>query len=231
MDFTVIQNGENLGIAAALNIGVRFAMANGFKWVALFDQDSRTMPDFFDVVMDCYSLARDKEHIGIVSGRFRGPDLDIDRDDVFAITSGSVIPLRVFVECGFFDERLFIDCVDDEYCLRLKRAGYRVVLTGRRVLLHVLGSPTQRSLPLTSRKILTANYGAKRRYYRNRNRVFLIARNWRRHPGWCRGTFGHVAKEFLKVLLIEDERFAKLGYSLYGMFHGLIGRMGRTVEL
>src|SRR5271168_4239515 len=38
--FTLIENGTNLGIATALNLGVREAQRQGCDWVALFDQDS-----------------------------------------------------------------------------------------------------------------------------------------------------------------------------------------------
>src|ERR1700730_12863141 len=40
LHFNLIENGENLGIAAALNLGVRVAQREGCRWVALFDQDS-----------------------------------------------------------------------------------------------------------------------------------------------------------------------------------------------
>src|SRR5271170_6708788 len=46
LNFDLIENGENLGIGAALNIGVRWAEANGSRWVALFDQDSTVTEDF-----------------------------------------------------------------------------------------------------------------------------------------------------------------------------------------
>jgi rhamnosyltransferase len=231
LDFSLIENGENLGIAAALNIGVRWAQAQNCEWVVLFDQDSRTTDDFIDKVMDSYLKAESREHIGIVSGRFRGPDIDIDRYDYFAITSGSLMPLRIFEEIGFFEERLFIDCVDDEYCLRLGRAGYLILITGKRVLIHALGTPVQYRLPFSTRTFYSANYGAKRRYYRNRNRAWLILHNWWRYPRWCKGSLSHMAKEFIKVLIAEDSRFPKLAYSLYGMLHGLIGRMGKIVDL
>src|SRR5271170_2638838 len=39
-DFHLIENGENVGIAAALNIGIKWAQAQGCDWVILFDQDS-----------------------------------------------------------------------------------------------------------------------------------------------------------------------------------------------
>jgi GT2 family glycosyltransferase len=37
--FQLIENGENLGIAEALNQGVRWARNSGYPWVILFDQD------------------------------------------------------------------------------------------------------------------------------------------------------------------------------------------------
>src|SRR5271168_2438123 len=46
LDFELIQNGANIGVAAALNVGVRWARSRGYRWVALFDQDS-TLSDGF----------------------------------------------------------------------------------------------------------------------------------------------------------------------------------------
>jgi rhamnosyltransferase len=42
--FHLIENGENLGVATALNIGIRQAQALGAVWVLLFDQDSALPP-------------------------------------------------------------------------------------------------------------------------------------------------------------------------------------------
>jgi Glycosyl transferase family 2 len=39
--FQLIENGENLGIAEALNQGVRWTESQGYPWVILFDQDSK----------------------------------------------------------------------------------------------------------------------------------------------------------------------------------------------
>ena len=35
----IILNKENLGIATALNIGVRKALENGYEWILTMDQD------------------------------------------------------------------------------------------------------------------------------------------------------------------------------------------------
>src|SRR5271168_1767581 len=44
--YTLIENGENLGIATALNRGVREAQQRDCRWVALFDQDSAVTEGF-----------------------------------------------------------------------------------------------------------------------------------------------------------------------------------------
>src|SRR5580698_7152472 len=44
--FTLIENKANLGIAAALNAGVRWAKTRGFEYVVLFDQDSAVTDGF-----------------------------------------------------------------------------------------------------------------------------------------------------------------------------------------
>ena len=41
---TVVENPENVGVAAALNQGVRTARGLGFRWVLFFDQDTKLLP-------------------------------------------------------------------------------------------------------------------------------------------------------------------------------------------
>ena len=53
--FQLIENDVNLGIAEALNQGVRWARANGFSWVILFDQDSRLTPGFIGNIV-CFNM-------------------------------------------------------------------------------------------------------------------------------------------------------------------------------
>ena len=45
-----------------------------------------------------------------------------------AITSGSLMPVEIFDRCGWFEEDLIIDRVDDEYCLRVRSMGYTIAL-------------------------------------------------------------------------------------------------------
>jgi GT2 family glycosyltransferase len=78
------------------------------------------------------------------------------------------VPADVFRRAGLLDEAFFLYIEDADYCLRLRRAGYRLVYEPRAVCYHKVSRShwhdRERASP-------TLNY------YTNRNR-FLIARRW-----------------------------------------------------
>ena len=111
--FTLLENGRNLGIAAALNRGVRWAQAQGFRWVILFDQDSRVTPGFVATLERCFQAESARAKIAIVNPLYR----DSRSGEIIpspktvgggleqATTSGSLMPMAVFEELGFFRRR------------------------------------------------------------------------------------------------------------------------------
>ena len=131
----VIRNKKNLGVARALNQGMEMAQQFGYKWVVAFDQDSTVVVDFFLRMAQVYN------RISSSTGRLiamLGPnyidqvlhrpayavDLAVEAMEVLdVITSGSLLSVEVFSASGGFDEKLFIDMVDTEYCFRVRQAG------------------------------------------------------------------------------------------------------------
>ena len=67
----VFYNEENLGIAAALNIGVNYALEQGYAWIATFDQDSQPPPEFVERLLGTYDPYPDKERVAILSPIYR----------------------------------------------------------------------------------------------------------------------------------------------------------------
>src|SRR5579859_1400 len=68
--FTLIENGENLGIAAGLNIGVKWAQSQCYPWVALFDQDSTAPPAFIDTMLRAYESSPRRDRMGLLVPRY-----------------------------------------------------------------------------------------------------------------------------------------------------------------
>jgi rhamnosyltransferase len=234
--FELIENGTNLGIAAALNIGVREARAKGCSWVALFDQDSRVEVGFLKSMLTAFEKAPDPSKVGIVCPVYQdtstGIAFPIQRSRsgniLSAMTSGSLIPIRLFDCVGTFNESLFIDYVDIEFCVRSRRAGYSIFQSPQAVLHHSLGRITRHRL--LGRWFASTNHSAPRRYYITRNRSWVLWQ-FKRDWSWSSSEFHSALRDTVKVFLVEKDRLAKMKNMMLGFVDALRGRMGKRVDL
>lgn len=234
----LIENGENLGVAAALNIGVRWAQAQGCNWVICLDQDSTVSDGLVGTMLSAFDADIDRDTIGTLApiyiDRLSGNEMPVERSrkgEILTVsTSGSMLPLSIFSRCGYFREDFFIDQIDYEFCLRIIAAGYRVVQCDEARLLHSLGE--RKNHDFGSKHLLTStHHSAKRRYYIIRNRVVLLRLYWKKFPRYCFNLFTLTVKDTVKILLVERDKFEKLWNSVRGLKDALLGRMGKWVEL
>ncbi|MEJ7674744.1 MAG: hypothetical protein WKF59_19120 [Chitinophagaceae bacterium] len=61
------------------------------------------------------------------------------------ITSGMLLNLSLYEKIGGFDEALFIDLVDNEYCIAAKKLGYSLIEFSHIYITHNLGKQVYRS--------------------------------------------------------------------------------------
>jgi rhamnosyltransferase len=238
LKFVLIENGDNLGIGAALNIGVRWAQSNGSQWVALFDQDSMVTDGFIAQMLVDFEYFQTQRNIMLLIPRYRDPQsgvervcgLDKDGGPFVTITSGSLLPVAAFETCGYFNEDLFIYTVDDEYSLRLRSQGYSIALSPHAVLLHASGSPSCYRI-FGKPWFQTTNYKPGVRYYISRNRIWMSLRYGARYPRWARGAFRASFIDLCRLAIAEDYRWAKVKMVFLGLRDGVLGRMGKTVTL
>lgn len=234
--FELVENGSNLGVAAALNVGIRQVKAKGGSWVALFDQDSTVEPGFIPSMLKTLESVCDPSKVSIVCPVYldthTGITFPIRRSrtgEVLSVmTSGSLISMKLFDRIGNFHEPLFIDYVDIEFCLRSRRAGYSIVQSRRAVLHHSLGRTTRHRI--LGRWFASTNHSAGRRYYITRNRSWLLWKFLRDWP-WSLREAQSVIVETIKILLVEEDRLRKLKNTILGIGDALRGRMGKRLDL
>jgi len=233
----LLANPHNLGLAAALNQAARAAQAGAYPWLATFDQDSRVPDGAIAQLLALGATHPAGERIAILAMRHRDRALghgyarpsDVLEDGGdwrllrAAITSGSLVRTAVFDRVGLFDERLFIDGVDHDFCLRCRRAGL-LVIEGSPVLEHSLGAVTTDRL--FGRAIACTNHSPTRRYYITRNSLELSFRHGAGDPLWAVRNLAHLADSSLSALLFEDRRAAKAGAMLQGLGHFALRRFG-----
>jgi rhamnosyltransferase len=140
------------------------------------------------------------------------------------ITSGSLVRCEVLRRVGLFEERLFIDFVDHEFCLRLRRHGWLVVEAADVVLAHSMGSSQVRSV--LGRRMVFTHHSPLRRYYITRNQLEVSARNLWFDPRWACRHLLHLAFGSVVVVLFEEQRLAKLQAVLRGVFDFATRRFG-----
>jgi rhamnosyltransferase len=160
----IVRCGENVGIAAALNIGIGAAISENFDYVLLSDQDSLPDQDMaFHLkrvleelerngfnpacVMPCYADEVTQQRFGfqvqregslfysVCNANEALPFIEV----LSGITSGSLYPVAVFSAVGLMKEEYFIDHVDIEWFHRARARGFRLFGTSSAVLEHRLG--------------------------------------------------------------------------------------------
>lgn len=231
--FYLIENGQNLGIAEALNQGVKWARGAGYPWVILFDQDSRLTPHFVENMFETWESHPQRDRVCSIHPTYYDPEVvkdpvrqrAIDGGPVTSMTSGALMPVWVFDKIGWFDSDFFIDEVDAEYCYRIRAAGYIIADSRKAVLLHRTGNPGRfHFLGFTCRP---TNHSAMRRYYMSRNRIVLYRRYFRIFPRFVLHSMRMAFIETVKCFVADRDRLHKLRNFLLGSWDGLTGRMGK----
>ncbi len=232
-EITLLLNPENLGVAAALNQACRYAVEGKAAWIATFDQDSVPADDWLEGLAAEWEKQPDPRRIGLVGVNFRSMagatsvSEGSDWSDVRAvITSGSLLNLSAWQDVGPFREELFIDEVDHEYSLRLRRGGWSVKLARRVRMAHDFG--TARVHRLLGWPIIVSHHPALRRYYMVRNRVILGREYVTSDPRFVGERILCTLRDAAGILLFESNKSAKFAAMARGLADGLRGRGGRA---
>lgn len=221
----VIFNEENLGIATALNKGVKYALNNDYKWILTMDQDSCAEENMVKIMLETYYAIDENERKDILSlfPTFidRGIEsLDKNNENVkyeyvdAEITSGNLLKAEIFEKAGFFDDSLFIDMVDTDYCMRLNELGIKMIRISGAILNHSIGN--SKEVKKLFGTFNTSNHSATRRYYMTRNRFYT----WNKYKNLNSFTLNRdkklFKKEFVKIILGEDDKLNKVKMVLKG---------------
>lgn len=183
---------RNTGIAHAQNVGVKEALARGARAIAFFDQDSEPAPGFLTKLVAALRLDRPDVVAPICIDERSGQELPSYRlgspiagflQKVYSRESAEAVPVDLviasgcaataatFAVAGPMDERLFIDWVDFEWCIRCRAKDIQIRVIPAAVMRHTLG---RHAVDLSVMKGVV--HSSTRSYYKLRN-GFLLLRN------------------------------------------------------
>jgi rhamnosyltransferase len=238
-----IEMGFNSGIGKAINTGINVAYKKEFTHIVLFDQDSKPAADMISKLLETMN---DKQSQGIdvaavgpkyidVKGGDRSPFVKLvgrklqriecpENETVIVdhlISSGSLISKNALDIVGLMEEKLFIDYVDTEWCLRAINKGYNLYGVGNAKMQHDLGDET---INILGRVV--PSHAPLRHYYLIRNGIWLLRQSWV-SSSWKRMDSLRLCKIFISFSVFSDNRLENLKMMSIGVWHAIMGRMGK----
>ncbi|MEJ6981635.1 glycosyltransferase family 2 protein [Pedobacter sp. P351] len=186
-----IFNNQNLGVAAAQNIGLKMAISRGAEYLIIFDQDSCPSDNMVRQLFEDYQLLLEN---GVSVGAIGPMAINIQTNKPYnprirrfrpfpqvqhvlqvteLISSGCLLHKDVLTIVGLMDEKLFIDGVDHEWCWRAKTFNYHCALTTKARLYHMLGEGDRKFLGINV--AITSPF---RVYFQYRNFFYLLKKGY-----------------------------------------------------
>lgn len=215
----IIDCSVNKGIAYALSSIMKYAIANSYDWVLSLDQDSVLMPN----LVDHYKKFFDLDDVGaltcnIVDRNFQS--LSISDDEVHevktCITSAMIIRTEAYLMTDGYDVGMFIDGVDFDICLNLRKKGFKLYSINFDGVLHEVGHG--RNVKLLGKKYIVYNENAFRHYYMARNSIYL-SRKYPEEISLCHVLLAQLIRLVL-ILLYEKDKKRKLKNRVRGIMDG-----------
>jgi GT2 family glycosyltransferase len=244
-EVTVIRHPENLGFSEGNNAGIRHALAAGFDYILLLNNDTAVHPA---MLTELVAAAEPDPRIGITGPLIyfleqpevvwsAGNSLDWANGEVRRLTvargDGSHAPYetdyvtgcalcikrRVIEDIGLMDARFFLYYEDVDWCCRARQRRYRIVVVPRAVMWHKVSGSISQEAPATA-------------YYMARNQLLFLQKNLR----GPRRLAAVAAAGAQHVRLLAGERFGKRPRAsresslahLAALRDGLFGRSGHA---
>lgn len=187
---TMLENGENLGYTGGNNVGLRYALAHEADYALLLNNDTEVAPDSLSLLVDAGEADPvtgivgptiyyfDRPHViwsagGAIDwrrGRTRMIGIDeVDRGQFghvarpvdFVTGCALLVKNLVVKQVGMLDARFFAYYEETEWCVRVARAGFKILHVPQAEVWHKISPAAREASP-------------QAHYYMTRNRLLLL---------------------------------------------------------
>ncbi|MGS2719925.1 glycosyltransferase family 2 protein [Paraglaciecola aestuariivivens] len=227
---------NNIGIAAAHNIGLNDLMTAGCEFGLLLDQDSEIDDDLAFRLSSLLVASKVEERPIVAIGpriicsfseKTVKPRLQREisvYENLVCVTqiisSGMMIDLAKLPLIGFKDEKLFIDGVDHEWCWRARNKNLSVAIAQKVEMVHKLGDSRSKFAGITYK------VGSPiRLYYQFRN-ILILTRRGYVPTYWKVRNLLVLPIRFFANSLLQNNKRARIRFMLCGLWDGLLKRQG-----
>jgi len=190
----IIETGQNMGYAGGNNAGIRRALVRGVEYICILNNDVAVAPDFLTPLLAALEERGDADvatpllaemanpdriwALGAAVDRRTGTvtrlhagrhvhDWQVNESLEIDVASGAamLVKRQVFERVGLLDEAFYLYYEETDWCLRVRRAGYRILAVPTSVVWHKVSAALGQTSPVID-------------YYMLRNHLRLICRHW-----------------------------------------------------
>ncbi len=242
-----IQNNINEGLARAYNYAIKIASYLNEDWILLLDQDTKIYDNLdLQKIFDEYNKLPIRNKVAIISlnriyANTTGNEICNFRECKSVVNSGSFLNVNI---CSRFkyNEDLFIDRVDNEYCNRLRKHGYYILVYRYQLISHRIGDHAYPYSKLFSKviifflKILSIRHGIQEFRKVIHYRAFYIEYdNYYRHYTIIRNTiylclrrriefyYFKTLPSWILSLYEQTNLITTFKLVILALFHGILG--------
>ncbi len=228
---------EPRGFCGGNNQAMRLALAHGYDYLLLLNNDTTVEPDFLSHLVSVMESDRgigvigpkivryyDRSKLDSIGGslrlglaryvNFRQPYARVRSNLTFITGCAFMLRRQAAEQVGFLDEEFYAYWEESDYCLRLRRAGWRIACAPQSVIYHKVGQ---------TNRYLSNLYI----YYMIRNGFLCMRKNgrWYQWPSFTLLFFFNAIAKYSVYLLLTRPRDLPIVGRAIGDFVG--GRLGR----
>lgn len=164
----LLKSGKNGGFAYGNNVGIKYALEGGAKYLLLINNDTAVEPDFLKRLIQ---TIEEEENIGLATGLilnyynkekvwYAGGEINWDKFYGFHLGEGKnikdisleektisfatgclmLIKADVLKEIGFLPEEYFMYYEDVDFCAKLQKGGYKIRYNPKVVIYHKISA-------------------------------------------------------------------------------------------
>jgi len=244
LNVTYFQPMKNLGIAAAQNMALEYAFSHfdDDDKVIFFDQDSSISIDLPHCLAQAYDRLSINHSIAAVGPSFvdekKGfiypqvswnkfgsfqrfiPNTELSEQKTAAlISSGMLTSIYTFKQVGLYDDVLFIDYVDTDWCLKAQAKGFELYVIPSISMMHSIGA---KSIKVFGRYFTV--HSPLRRYYMIRNSFFMAKKEYVK-PTLALTFICRTSLHHLLLILLDCHKKEHLRALLKGLLDGYLNKI------
>ncbi len=171
-DFDLVISNKNNGFSAGNNLGIQFALKNKAEYILLLNNDTIVEKDFLinlletekkynnDIVVTSkilYFASKNMiwygggsfnkitsrvKHIGI--NKIDDKINNIEKEVTFISGCCMLIPSKILLKVGLFEEKYFLYCEDTDYCCRLMKNNIKMIYNPKSIIYHKVNGSTKK---------------------------------------------------------------------------------------